>query len=138
MSDITFGAVKSDGGYAWPSHYSMGFSVNGEPIPDCSEFSGKESDLDTMGERDATGYLHRNMVATKFPLKLSYKNIPVEVADDICKKIRHDKFKFTWYSLYHGGMYTMDAYVGDRDFEATWWPEGGVWLVNLSFSVIEY
>lgn len=133
--------VNGTGGLAQeypPLKYSMGFSVNGEPIPDCSEFSGKESDLDTMGERDATGYLHRKKVATKFPLKMAYKAIPIEVADDICKLLRHDKFKFTWYSLYHGGLYTMDAYVGDRDFEAVWWPEGGTYLVNLNFSVIEY
>ena len=116
----------------------MGFSVNGEPIPDCSEFSGKESDLDTMGERDATGYLHRNKVATKLPLKLKYNNIPVEIANEICSKLRPDKFNFTWYSLYHYRMYTMEAYVGDREFEATWWPAGGVYLVNLSFSIIEY
>ena len=66
--------------------YNMGFSINGEPIPDPSEFSGKESDLDTMGERDATGYLHRNMVATKYPVKLSYKNIPWDMLMLICLK----------------------------------------------------
>jgi len=119
-------------------NYSMGFLVDKMPIPDPSEFSGKESDLDTMGERDATGYLHRNKVATKYPLKLSYSNIPLETAWEICKKIRKDKFQFTWWSPYHADFYTMDAYVGDRDFEATWWPEGGIYLVNLSFSVIEY
>lgn len=118
--------------------YSMGFAVNGEAIPDCAVFTGKESDLDTMGERDATGYLHRKKVATKFPLKLEYHAIPVRVAEEICDKLRHDKFQFRWFSLYHGGFYTMDAYVGDRDFEAVWWPEGGTYLVNLTFSVIEY
>ncbi len=33
--------------------YTMGFMVGNMPIPDPSGFSGKESDLDTMGERDA-------------------------------------------------------------------------------------
>lgn len=121
-----------------PLNYSMGFSVNGTPIPDCSEFSGKESDLDTMGERDATGYLHRKKVATKWPLKLSYKAIPSEVADDICKLIRSDKFSFTWYNPYYSELQTMEAYVGDRDFTAVWWPEGGTKLVDLSFSIIQY
>jgi len=119
-------------------NYSMGFLIDKMPIPDPSEFSGKESDLDTMGERDATGYLHRNKVATKFPLKLAYNNIPLEVAWDICRKLRKDKFKFTWFSPYHADFYEMDAYVGDRDFEAVWWPEGGIYIVNLSFSIIEY
>ena len=131
--------VFASGGPEYPAlRYSMGFSVNGEPIPDCSEFSGKESDLDTMGERDATGYLHRNKVATKYPLKLAYKTIPWHVAQDICALLRSDKFSFTWFSLFDGTMYTMDAYVGDRDWEAVWWPEGGTYLVNLSFSIIEY
>ena len=125
--------------YEYPAlNYSMGFSVNGIPLPDCSEFSGKESDLDTMGERDATGYLHRKKVATKWPLKLSYKAIPVEVANDITRLIRSDKFMFTWYNPYYEELQTMEAYVGDRDFDAVWWPEGGVKLINLSFSVIQY
>ena len=122
----------------YPLNYSMGFSVNGQPLPDCAVFSGKESDLDTMGERDATGYLHRNKVATKFPLKLEYHNIPVDVAEDICTLLRHDKFNFTWFSLFHGRLFTMEAYVGDRDWEAVWWPENGRYLVNLSFSIIQY
>ena len=119
-------------------NYSMGFSINGQPIPDCSEFSGKESDLDTMGERDSNGYLHRKKVATKWPLKLSYKAIPDYVAADITKLLRSDKFTFTWYNPYFEELQTMEAYVGDRDFEAVWWPEGGTKLVSLSFSVIQY
>ena len=119
--------------------YTMGFSVNGMPIPDPSVFTGKESDLDTMGTRDATGYLHRKRVATKFPIKLEYNNIPWDTFMDICRLIRDDKFSFTVPSPYHGGLYTMDAYVGDRDFEAVWCPDdGGMWLANLKFSVIEY
>lgn len=118
--------------------YSMGFCVNGTPIPNPSSYTGKQSDLDTMGERDATGYLHRNMVATKYPLKLAYKNIPWEMLMDICKLMQSDKFMFTYPSPYTGDMQTMEAYVGDRDFETVWAPEAGMWLANLNFSVIEY
>ena len=44
--------------------YKLGFSIDGTNIPDPSGFGGKESDLDTLGERDMLGDLHRNMVAT--------------------------------------------------------------------------
>ena len=52
--------------------YSMGFMIGSTAIPDPAVFTGAESDLDTMGERDATGYLHGDMVATMHPLILEY------------------------------------------------------------------
>ena len=76
--------------------YSMGFKVGNTAIPDPSAFSGKESDLDTMGERDATGYLHRNRVATKHPLNLEYKNIPWSTILEIGSLLTNAKFSFTY------------------------------------------
>ncbi len=119
-------------------HYDMGFSINNIPIPDPAVFTGAESDLDTMGERDATGYLHRNKVATKYPLKIEYHNISWEMIMDICPMLRQDKFQFTFPSPFNGGFQTIDAYVGDRDFECVWKPTGGVGVGNLKFSIIEY
>ena len=118
--------------------YDMGFTVNNVPIPDPSVFTGAESDLDTMGERDATGYLHRNMVATKYPLKLEWQNIAWDTIMDICKLVRHDKFQFTFPSPFTGDRQTIDAYVGDREFECVWAPTGGVYIGSLKVSVIEY
>ena len=60
-------------------NYKMGFKVNNVAIPDPSGFTGKVSDLDTEGGRDATGTLHRHRVATKFPLKLQYNAISYEM-----------------------------------------------------------
>lgn len=118
--------------------YTMGFCIEKVPIPDPSVFTGAESDLDTMGERDATGYLHRNMVATKHPLKLEYHNIPWDTVMDLGKLLRKDKFNFSYPSPFTGEIKTMDAYVGDREFEAVWAPDNGIWIANLKFSVIEY
>ena len=118
--------------------FGMGFAINGLAIPDPTGFSGAESDLDTMGERDATGYLHRNMVATKHPLKLEYSNVPWDWITDLCPLLRHDKFQFTYPDPWSGGFSTIDAYVGDRDFECVWAPENGIYIGTLKFSVIEY
>lgn len=118
--------------------YGMGFSINGLAIPDPTAFSGAQSDLDTMGERDATGYLHRNRVATKYPLKMEYSNISWDMINELCEMIRSDKFQFTFPDPWNGGMHTIDAYVGDREFEAVWAPAGGIYIGNLKFSVIEY
>ena len=125
--------------YEYPEMtYSMGFCVDGVPIPDPQGFNGAESDLDTMGSRDATGYLHRNKVATKHPLKMEYKNIPWETIMDIGKLTRKDKFTFTYPSPFTGETETMDAYAGDRDFSTVRFNPNGVRLGDLKFSIIEY
>ena len=120
-------------------NYSMGFKINGTAIPNPSSFSGKESDLDTMGERDANGYLHRNRVATKHPLNLEYKNITWDTIQTIGSLLTNDKFTFTFPNPFSSSATdTIDAYVGDRDFDTVWSPEVGDWIGNLKFSVIEY
>ena len=121
-----------------PLQYSMGFCVGNDPIPDPMVFTGSESDLDTMGERDATGYLHRNRVATKHPLKLEYHNIPWDTIMDIGKLLKPCKFTFKYPSPFTGEIESMEAYVGDREFETVWAPKYRIWLGNLKFSIIEY
>lgn len=118
--------------------YTMGFKIGMESIPDPAVFTGAESDLDTMGERDATGYLHRNMVATKHPLKMEYHNIPWDMIMKIGKMLQSNKFNFTFPSPFTGKCETIEAYVGDRSFECVWSPRNEIWIGNLSFSVIEY
>lgn len=119
--------------------YNMGFSIGNTLLPDPSSFSGKESDLDTMGERDALGYLHRNKVATKHPLNLEYKNLPWDVISEICGLLMQTKFNFTFPSPFStSGSVTIEAYTGDRDFTAVWSPNDGQWIGDLKVSIIEY
>lgn len=118
--------------------YTMGFLIGSTAIPDPTVFTGAESDLDTMGERDATGYLHRDMVATKHPLKLEYKAVPWSLIRQIGQMLRSDKFQFTYPDPFYSTAHTIDAYVGDREWETEWAPNLGIWVGNLKFSVIEY
>lgn len=133
--------------------YEMGFAIDGNAIPDPMVFTGAESDLDTEGERDVTGYLHRNMVATKYPLKLEYHNIPWDLIMEITANFRKaeqgttqhieerekkDKFTFTFPSPFIGRRQTIEAYCGDLEFECVWAPTNAIYLGNLKFSVIQY
>ena len=118
--------------------YSMGFSVNGTPIPNPSEFSCNYSDLDTMGERDANGYLHRNMVASKYNMKIAWKGVPWQTVMDIGALVVGPKFSFTFICPFTCGEETIEAYAGDRAFTDVWSPQNGVWLGDISFSVIQY
>ena len=119
--------------------YGMGFSVNGYPIPDPATFSCNESDLDTMGERDATGYLHRNMVASKWNMKIGWTALPWETLTEIGQLVKGPKFNFTFPNPFaDGGKETIEAYAGDRSVEDKWSPENSIWLGDMSFSVIQY
>ena len=122
-----------------PFSYSMEFAVNGKPIPNPSAFSGAESDLDTMGERDATGYLHRNKVATKYPLKLEYSNIPWNALVAICQLMTNESFEFTFPDPFStNATRTITAYAGDRKFSAVQMSNTRAeYVANLKVSIIE-
>ena len=99
--------------------YEMGFLVNGMPVPDPSSFTGAESDLDTLGKRDATGALRRNKVAMKCHLKLEWQNIEWKMVREIGNLMnKSDRFLFSYVDPICGAQ-TITAYAGDRDWEAT-------------------
>lgn len=135
------------------ARFHMGFKIDGVDIPDPAVFTGAESDLDTEGERDVEGTLHRNKVATKYPLKIEYHNIPFEWIMEICGNFREtpvsdetpmaerekkDSFSFTFPSPFMGAAQTITAYCGDLEFETKWSPPDRMYLGNLKFSVIQY
>lgn len=118
--------------------FNLGFAVNDTAIPDPKGFSGKISDLDILGKRDTTGTLHRKRVATKNPLKIEYENIPWEWIKQIVQLMTAEKFMFSYPDPATQATKTIEAYVGDREYEAVQLPMGGPWVGNLKFSVIEY
>ena len=121
--------------------YSLGFKVNGRPLPDPSGFSGETSDLDVSAERDATGLLHRDRVATKIPVQLTYTNITWDMCQAILSLVNVSSFSFTFPDPNTGALRTGTYYVGNRKWDAVWLPAGensAGWYANLSFSVIEY
>lgn len=118
--------------------YNLGFMIGSTNIPDPTKFSGKESDLDTLGERDMNGYLHRDMVATKHPISVEYENIPWGAIRAIGSLIE-EQFSFTYPCPFSStGTRTITAYAGDREFGAVHMPTDGEWIGSLKFSIIEY
>lgn len=121
-----------------PYSYSMGFAIDGFPMPDPSEFSGKVSALDASGDRDATGRLHRDMVATKIPLKIKCKTWDWEMIQRIVNRISGESFNFTFPNPVTMALTTMEAYAGDRDWNIVLTNYDGTYMGDLSFSVIPY
>lgn len=120
-------------------NYDMGFKVNGTAIPDPSGFSGKDSALDASGDRDASGLLHRDMVATKQPLKIEWAALDWTMISTILPLVSGESFQFTFPDPNDaGGLRTMTAYAGDRDWDVQRIMETGEYVGKLSFSVIEF
>lgn len=91
--------------------YSMGFAVDGMPVPDPSGFSGSVSALDASGERDASGTLHRAMVATKTPIKLKFNNWDWEMIQDLLGRVSGESFMFTYPDPSTGELVTDKRYT---------------------------
>ena len=93
----------------------MGFVVNGFRLPDPSDFTYQVGDLDTSGNRDATGLLHRAYVATKINFELSWNSLEWEKLQQILAAVNTPKFTLTAPDPRSFlDTYTGDYYVGDR------------------------
>ena len=123
------------------TRYDMGFTVNSTPIPDPSGWSYEIADLDVSGERDATGLLHRDRVATKVNYSLEWRVLTWEELQVILSAVTADKFTLvapdprTFKSKYTG-----DYYVGNRSGDAHFYlPERDyVSVYSLKLKFIEY
>lgn len=121
--------------------YTLGFAAGSTPLPDPSGFSGETADVDASGERDLTGTLHRDWVATKIPVQMQYTNIGWDMCQTILGAVNTPEFEFTYPDPNTGTTRTGTYYVGNRKWDVVWMPadaDPADWFVNLSFSVIEY
>ena len=119
-------------------NYEMGFKIDGYPIPDPSEFSGIDSALDASGSRDATGTVHRDMVATKVPVKLKWDALDWDTISDIISRMRNEYMQFTYPDPSTKALRTMTAYCGDREWDVKLITvPARQYVGSLSFSIIE-
>lgn len=120
--------------------YMMGFSIAGIPIPDPTTYSGAQADLDTLGERDATGRLRRNKVATKRHVELEWSNIEWAMVKKIGEAMggRKDRFAFRYPDPIEGAR-TITAYCGDRNWSVSgcWADYQREWIGTLKVKIVE-
>lgn len=119
--------------------YTLGFTIGQTTLPDPTSFGGNESSLDTLGERDATGDLHRNMVAIKHPMQIQWDNIPWNAIVGLCQLMTGESFSFTFPDPFSASLTrTITAYAGDRKFTAVRMAGSRAdYLGSLSVSIIE-
>lgn len=119
----------------------MGFKINGTPIPDPSGWEYEVADLDVSGERDTTGLLHRDRVATKVNYSLEWSVLTWEDLQLILSAVSADKFELVAPDPRSFlGTYTGNYYVGNRSGKAHFYlPERDyVSVYSLKLKLIEY
>ena len=124
-------------------HYNevMGFTVGNVALPDPSGFTYQVGDLDASGNRDATGLLHREYVATKINFELSWNSLEWEKLQVILAAVNTPKFTLTAPDpRTFQNTYTGDYYVGDRTGEMKYYLEEkeDVAQFSLKLKFIEY
>ena len=98
-----------------PYSFNMGIVANSVAIPDPAKWTYQVGDLDTSGNRDATGLLHRAYVATKINYEFSWNALEWEMLQLILAAVLHEKFTLRAPDpRSFNQMYTGDYYVGDR------------------------
>ena len=122
-------------------NYKVGLKVNDTYLPDPSKMSYQVGDLDTSGNRDATGLLHRAYVATKINYEVSWNAIDWEELEVILAAINTPQFTFTAPDpRTFQTTYTGQYYVGDRTGDVLYYldekPDISQYSLKLKF--IEY
>ena len=120
------------------TRYVMGFKINGTPVPDPSGWDYEIADLDASGERDATGKLHRDRVATKLNYSLEWNVLTWQQLQDILAVITDDAFELVapdprTYRLEHTGTYYVGNRTGKNHFFLQDREYVGVYSLKLKF-----
>lgn len=125
---------------AVPTYTKFGLKVGNTAIPDPSTFEFTVADLDLSGERDSNGLLHRDRVATKHNVKVSYDALAYSQTATICNLLSPASFQFTFIRPDTNATYTGTYYCGDRTMGVinASDPNKSNWLMTLSFDLIEY
>lgn len=122
-------------------NYAMGIKVDGVAIPDPSEWNYQVGDLDTSGNRDATGLLHRAYVATKINYEFNWNALEWEMLKKILDAVQTPKFRMVAPDPRRfGKTYTGSYYVGDRTGKGWYYlPEKDeIATFSLKLKFIEY
>ena len=122
-------------------NYKLGIKVNNVMIPDPAKWSYQVGDLDTSGNRDATGLLHRAYVATKINYEFTWNALEWEMLNTILSAVQNPQFTLKAPDPRNFAQsYTGTYYVGDRTGDVLYYLPNNdeKALCSLKLKFIEY
>ena len=96
-------------------------------------------DIDAKATRDAHGKLHRDRIATKRKISVSWGPLSLGECKVVLDSVKDEFFSVKYLDPWDGGMATRTFYVGDRTAPALTFIDnlGGYYWKNVSFDLVE-
>ena len=111
--------------------------INGTEIPTPQVYKVQINDVDSIGERSATGLLIRGRFATKRKIMFTYNVLTDEAHQAVLEAISPEFFQVEYLDPINGPGATGTFYVGDRQSQAYMYlPTRKLW-VDITFNLIE-
>lgn len=81
--------------------------------------------------------MHKNRVAQKRKIQLSFNGVTPEIARTVLQAVNPEYIDVTYFDPLEGQNVTKTFYVGDRSAPVRWWWTGKKIFESLSFDLIE-
>lgn len=112
--------------------------VNGVECPTPSKLTWGLIDVsDSESGRTLDAIMHKNRIAQKRQIQLSWNGPTKEVTSKILKMFNPEYIKVKYPDAMSGTNETRTFYVGDRDAPVHTWYVGGKRYESVSFNIIE-
>lgn len=110
--------------------------IAGADIPSPTEIIPSMYDI-TEGERDSTGTMHIDLVATKYKLQLKWGILSKNEISTLLGKIKPITFNVTFDDPESGSEKTINVYKGDRTIPVLIYKDGEPCYKDFAVNLIE-
>ena len=110
--------------------------TNGVDVPTPSEFTVNIYDI-TEGERDSTGTMHIDLVATKYKVEAKWNVLTQEQMKIILNAISQITFDVTFTDPTTGASKSISVYKGDRSVPTMMIKGGNTYYKDFKINFIE-
>ena len=114
-------------------------TISGTAVKPPQSFQVVIQDIDAKATRDAHGNLHRDRIATKRKISVSWAPLTLSECKVLLDSVKDEFFSVKYLDPWDGGMATRTFYVGDRTDPALTFIDnmGGYSRKNDSFDLVE-
>jgi hypothetical protein len=114
-------------------------TISGTAVKPPQSFQVAIQDIDAKATRDAHGKLHRDRIATKRKITVSWGPMSLADCKTLMNAVKDEFFSVKYLDPMDGGMATRTFYVGDRTVPSLTFIDnmGGYYWKNVSFDLVE-